>query len=157
MTRSSGPPDQQVAGLQCAAQASTRQKPSAAWGETTERTGEKQPRFVSANGRDRPSAFQTAKLPLVFSIVSRRCAITAVALVVSARVPRKLGIASTNCHRRLADSSNGFSTSAPKPATSATLRVANVIRCILAVAARSASTVGTGRMALMLPHSSATI
>ena len=60
--------------------------------------------------------------------------------------------------RRLAGGSNGFSTSAPKPATSATLRVANVIRCILAVAARSASTVGSGRMvALMLPHSSATI
>ena len=63
----------------------------------------------------------------------------------------------SNCQRRLAGGSNGFSTSAPKPATSATLRVANVIRCILAVAARSASTVGSGRMALMLPHSSATI
>jgi len=37
------------------------------------------------------------------------------------------------------------------------LRVANVNRCTLAVAARSVSTVGTGRMALMLPHSSATI
>ena len=49
-----------------------------------ERTGEKQSRFVSANGRDRPSAF------------SRRCAITAVALDVSTRAPCKLGIGGKN-------------------------------------------------------------
>src|SRR5229473_2074592 len=55
-----------------------------------------------------------------------------------------------------ASGSNGLQTFAPSRATSATLRVAKVNRCTLAVAASSASITDTDRVALMRPHSSLT-
>ena len=66
-------------------------------------------------------------------------------------------IASSEAHFRGPDETHvkGFSTAAPRPATSASFRVTSVKPWTLAVAARSPSVTGTGRMAFRHPHSSA--
>src|ERR1700722_18182337 len=58
--------------------------------------------------------------------------------------------------RRYYAASKGLRTLAPRSVTCEVFRVASVIPCTFAVAAKSASTVDTGRLALMRPHSSAT-
>ena len=54
------------------------------------------------------------------------------------------------------DGSKGLRTRTPRPATSVALRVTSTKPCTLAVAARSASTTGTERMAEIRPQLSAT-